>query len=168
VPKARIEVSLSPLIPALHNASSPRYEVLEETPIHRSMCLLRCEGFSPNEIAEKLEYSIFHVRQVLKQPWAEKFILETIHGLAQEGLERVYKKYEAEALDVAHSIMADESNTPKLRKDTAIEILKVARGQRITIEDNRRSLDEIEKEEELVEAKLKALVGTAPNVTGAS
>lgn len=167
-PKLKLDAAvLDKAIPHLHNRQASHHEIIEETPDHRSICLLKCEGFSSKEIAERTGYSQSWVNVLLKQSWAEKFILETIHSNAQDGLERLYKKFEAEALDIAHTIMADETNPPKLRKDTAVELMKIARGQRITIEDNRMSLEDLQKEEEIVQAKLNAALGK-PNVTGAS
>lgn len=161
--------AVAPLsVPPLHNHQKAKVEIVEETPVHRAMCLLRCEGFSAREIADRLGYSAAHVTTVLKQEWAQKIILETIHAMSQEGLERIYKKYEAEALDVAHAIMTDPETPLKLQKECAVDILKIARGQRITIEDNRKSLTELAQEEEVINAKLNALTAPTPNVTGTS
>lgn len=160
------EVLKREYVPELVNRKSCTTEVQEEKPEHRIMCLLKAEGYSAKEIAEKTGYSAHHVSTILNQSWAKKLILETIHLNSQEGIERMYKQFEAEALAMAHDLLIEQAGEGLKAKDkltSCFEILKIARGTKIVLEDNRRSLDEIQNEEAAVTARLDALTGSSTN-----
>lgn len=63
----------------LFNGREPSYELQSERPVHRAIIFLAAEGLSYIEIAQRLGITAVCVQYVVKQPWAEKAILEEIH-----------------------------------------------------------------------------------------
>ena len=64
--------------PPFHNARDPQYTIQTEKAQHRVMCYMKIEGCSNLEIARRLEVSAVCVSNVLRQPWAQKFMVEEI------------------------------------------------------------------------------------------
>ena len=87
----------------MFNGREPQYVLQSERAVHRAIIFLAAQGLSYVEIAEQLGITNTTVGYVVKQPWAEKEILETIHKnggdavatvLSQQALPSVMKLIE--------------------------------------------------------------------------
>lgn len=62
----------------LFNVQQPNLAILHEKPEHRMAIFLKASGKSNREIAQRLGYSEPWVSQVLRQPWAQKRLVEEL------------------------------------------------------------------------------------------
>lgn len=75
------------VITPLHNSRDPRYVLQTENIGHRAVVVLKAAGLSQKEIAAKLNVSLPYVGYVLKQSWAEKLLLEQLHGSVDSAMQ---------------------------------------------------------------------------------
>lgn len=93
--------------PPLFNAKEPLVELKHEKYEHRNVCFLKAQGFSNVEIAELTGYTPTAIGYIVKQPWAEKLILDVIH---KEGGDAVHKLLGEEALKAAERLIQISSD----------------------------------------------------------
>lgn len=84
------------------NRKDPNLAVIHEKPEHRLMIMLKVQGYSHTEIAKFTDYTIAHVSQVLRQPWARERIVQE---LAKAGREVVMDLLQGAAVDSVFKII---------------------------------------------------------------
>lgn len=153
-----------PLIDDYFNSRDPNLQILTESPVHRTMLAMRVNGCTGTEIAQELGYSVAHVSQILRQPWAKKRMLEMQRessvGTLTARIERIGNK----ALSVIEEIL-DDSEVPANVKSTtaqyAVNRLLGRPTDSIVINDNRKASDLTNEELEQIIAKELAKSGSA-------
>lgn len=75
----------------LHNGRSAGYLLKAEKPEHRFITLLAAQGFTPKEIAEQTGYSTVMINYVIKQEWAQEFIVGAMAESGGQGIEVALK-----------------------------------------------------------------------------
>ncbi len=145
----------------LHTGAPGRaVEILNEKPEHRIILLLKAQGLSNREIAQRCGYGEAWVSQVLRQPWArERILLELQKAnsdqiaalLRGELANSIFTLIEmrdtapkaSDRITAANSILNRFLGTPTQRVETQVTHLKP--GQ--TVEDLDRTITELEAEE---------------------
>ncbi len=104
----------------MFNGREPQYVLQSERAVHRAICFLAAQGLSYVEIAQQLGITNTTVGYVVKQPWAEKEILDIIHKnggdavatvLSQQALPSVMKLIELrDSEEVAAEIQRKSAN----------------------------------------------------------
>lgn len=79
-----------PRFEPLHNATAPQCDLKKEKYEHRLMAILKASGLSNVEIAELTGFTTPAVGLIVKQPWAEQFILEKMHGTGDKAMQRLH------------------------------------------------------------------------------
>lgn len=105
------------MVPGLLNNGNPNAVIAKETPRARAMCYAAMEGHTNKAIAEQFDCSPAYVSQVLRQPWAKKFMTEEFRRIAaDEG--GVLKFLASEALNCARDLIEirDNPSTPAKTK----------------------------------------------------
>ena len=105
------------------NAKDPNLAILHEKPEHRLMVMMKIRGVSNNEIAEACGFTVPWVSQVLRQPWAQKFMAEE---MTKAGGNAVEKLLEGAAVDSVSTLieLRDDETTPKaVRRQSAVDLL---------------------------------------------
>jgi predicted transcriptional regulator len=118
---------------------------VRETPEHREIILLRVAGLRQKAIAKRVGMTEATVSTILNQPWAKEYMAELIDKTVGKDIDKHLKEVASEALVVARDIMR-ESESEKLRATCAFKFMDLHKGQKLTIEDNRRDLGDIERE----------------------
>lgn len=78
--------SLDPMLGSLDDPNSlfnpklPNLAINHEKPEHRIVFYLKAQGKSYTEIAKVTDYTISHLSQLCRQPWAQKRIMEEIRS----------------------------------------------------------------------------------------
>ena len=153
-----------PFTDTYFNSRDPNLQILTESPVHRTMLALRVNGSTVTEIAKELGYSIPHVSQVLRQPWAKKRMLEmqkeSSVGTLTARIERIGNK----ALSVIEEILDDHEVPANVKSTTAQYAVNRLLGRptdSIVINDNRKASDLTNEELEQIIAKELAKNGSA-------
>ena len=95
----------------LFNGREPNFAILTEKPEHRIIILLKGQGFSNIEIAEKTGYTNVWVGQILRQPWAKEALVREIQST---GRDEIQTFLQGAALDSLHTLV-------QLRDDAKVE-----------------------------------------------
>jgi DNA-binding CsgD family transcriptional regulator len=91
----------------LHNARLPHYAIKYERFVHRTIIFLKAEGMSNKKIAERLHITPVTVANVIRQPWAQKRILEIIH---EKGGDAVSELLNGAAVDAVQRLIIEKDN----------------------------------------------------------
>lgn len=97
--------------PPLANRKQPYYERQQEQPWHRVAIELTAQGYTPEEVAHRLQKHVVTVRDVLKQPMLQQTIVDTIHKVANKDQEVVelIRENVVEAVNALAEIVVDKS-----------------------------------------------------------
>jgi hypothetical protein len=87
-----------------------------ESPIHRAMILLKAQGLSNIEIAQRLDRTPACVSMVLRQPWARVRLLEELNA---QGRPPIQQLLAASAYDSVQSLI-DARDDEKARRSERI------------------------------------------------
>lgn len=120
-PLAFITTETGREIPRLHGALDPRYGVQHEKPEHRMMVMLKAAGYSNKEIADQTGYSSPTVGYIMKQPWAEKMLLERVHGTADKAMKVLQDAAEEAALRLV--AIAESAKNEEVKRKANNDIL---------------------------------------------
>jgi hypothetical protein len=93
----------SKLPEALHGAGDAIRVIQQEKPIHRTMVNMACAGYQNNEIAQALGRCQQTVATVLKQPWAQEYVINQAKKTVQDEIKAIL---EAEALPSIRKLVA--------------------------------------------------------------
>lgn len=93
----------STLPDALHRAGDPIRFIQQEKPIHRTIVNMSCAGYQNNEIAQALGRSQQTVATVLKQPWAQEYVINQAKKTVQDEIKAIL---EAEAMPSIRKLVA--------------------------------------------------------------
>lgn len=90
--------------PGLFNAEAQKMQhvLKREEPHHRAICLLLAQGLTPGEVADQTGFTPCMVRNLKKQPWAQKYILETME---RAGRKVVLNELHGAALEAAKTLI---------------------------------------------------------------
>jgi hypothetical protein len=93
--------------PQLHNARDPFYRIQRERFEHRVIIFLKAEGYSNLEIAEKTGMSAVAISNIIRQPWAQRQILDIIHS---KGGDAVSQLLNGAAADAVQRLIIEKDN----------------------------------------------------------
>jgi hypothetical protein len=83
---------------SLHNPTQPTYEVKHQREEHLLMVMLKAQGLSYREIAQKTGFSAIAVGNVLKQPWARQQLLFELKQAGRDALNEMIEEEASESL----------------------------------------------------------------------
>lgn len=152
------EIDGPSLVSPYFNALDPNLQIQRETPVHRIMLSMRVNGASITEIAEQLDYSVAHVSQVLRQPWARKRMSEMQQESSVGVLTRRIEKIGAKALSVIEELLDNEETPANVKSTTAQYAVNRLLGRptdSIILDDKRKASDLSNEElEQIVQREL--------------
>ena len=106
--------------PLWNNQRPPPYGLLKESPRHRSIIELKATGkYTNKEVAELLNFSPVTVNYVLRQPWAQKLLVELVREEGASEREAVFRLLDGvtiEAVEAQVSILRNTANEEIKRK----------------------------------------------------
>ena len=105
------------------NSLDPNLACQHERPEHRLMLMMKIRGASNRELAEATGYTESWVSQIVRQPWAKKFMAETLHQAGSDGVSEMLK---GAALDSVLTLieLRDDTESPKaVRRQSAVDLL---------------------------------------------
>lgn len=112
----------------LHNPTLPLYIRTHEQAHHRLFIYLKAQGLSNKEIAERTEYNVATVNDVLKQPWARTLLVEELRIAGRDALQGlIASKYE-DAVCTLVEVMEDKKQPGNTRVTAANSILNRGLG----------------------------------------
>ena len=91
----------------LHNAKNPYYHIQRERFEHRIICFLKAEGYSNIDIAKRTGMSAVAISNIIRQPWAQKQILDIIHD---KGGDAVSALLNGAAADAVQRLIIEKDN----------------------------------------------------------
>lgn len=94
-------------ITPFHNADlyQPTHELQQERPYHRLILLLLAKGLSAQEIQEETGWTVATIHNLRKQPWAQKYIAQTMETLGRRVVEDKLRGAAAKAAEVLVDVM---------------------------------------------------------------
>lgn len=107
--------------PRLAHAFDPHQDIKHEKAEHRLMVLLKAAGYSNAEICKETGFTPFTVSNVMKQPWAERMILERIHGTADKAMQVLQDAAEAAAKRLVS--LAENAKNDEVKRKANNDIL---------------------------------------------
>lgn len=113
----------------LFNGRQPHYPIMHERMEHRVICFLKAQGFSNVEIAEQTGFSAVAVSNIIRQPWAQKRILDIIHDSGQNAVQQLLA---SEAYESVQRLVIERDNPnarPSERIAAADKLLDRALGK---------------------------------------
>jgi hypothetical protein len=108
---------------AFFNQKDPNLACLHEKPEHRMMMMMKIRGVSNRELAVATGYTEAWVSQLMRQPWARRFMAETLHEAGSDGVSEMLK---GAALDSVLTLieLRDDAASPKaVRRQSAVDLL---------------------------------------------
>lgn len=76
---------------SFHNQRPPQNDIQYEKPEHRIVLTLKMQSLDNREIAAKTGYSVQHVMNILRQPWAIEWMVKEAQKRGQNELELLLK-----------------------------------------------------------------------------
>jgi hypothetical protein len=140
-----------------HGKRTPSAAVLNETPEHRQMILLKSMSMTNKEIAEAMGYSQIHVGNVLRQPWAKQRLVKI---LTEAGKDPLKVLIESAAIDSVSRLieLRDAPDTPKaVAKAACDSLLDRFLGKPTQHIESKTEVTNVPKEIAAVELELKHL-----------
>lgn len=149
----------------LFNDRDPNLAILHEKPEHRLIVWLKAEGKSNREVAHLTGYTEAWISQVLRQPWARRYLVEQLNKAGRDELQTILAGAAADSL---HTLieLRDSAEQESVRKAAADSLLdrfmgkptqRVETQQSVTV--TAQSIEEVDKELERLDAEEKRLVG---------
>lgn len=96
---------------ALYGYNPPNFAIAEEKPEHRMVVILKLQGRSLRDIAQITGISYNWVAQIVRQPWAAKYMTEEIQRMGRDSLHELLA---TSALDSVHTLI-DMRDNPKAK-----------------------------------------------------
>src|SRR3972149_7458190 len=121
------------MVTPLHNFSPAKIELKKEDYQDRMICLLKAQNFTPRRIADMLGVSKVKVLYTLRQPFAQKTILEILHAKGEPAVENLLKGACTEAIEVMEQLMR-EARSESVRASCAFEFIKAHKGTKLVVE----------------------------------
>lgn len=163
-----IEATLEANPEGFFNSKKPNLAISHENPRHRAALLLRAQGFSLTEIAQRTGYTIAWLSQLCRQPWAQEYLIKTITEAGKDAVEvilqgemvpsimRLIEERDNEKAKPSDRIAASNSLLDRhLGKPTQrVESKSVALNISADIGEVDRQLAELEREEKRLTGKL--------------
>jgi hypothetical protein len=100
----------------LYNGRQPHYPIMHERLEHRVICHDKALGLSNKEIAERRGMSAVAISNILRQPWAQRMVLEIVH---ENGGDAVKQLLKSEALNSLDRLIVERDN-PEARPSERI------------------------------------------------
>lgn len=143
----------SKLEKALHNDGDARQTILHETPKHRMILQYSLQGHATKAIAELVGMTPTYVSQVLRQPWARKYMIEEAQESANTKLKQLIEAEAEGAFQRVVEIAKNAMVLPNVRLAANQEVLNRFLGkpnQPVSVEE--KNLDN------LTDAELMAML----------
>jgi hypothetical protein len=146
------------------NAKDPNLAILHERPEHRNMIWMKARGSSNAEIARVCGYTDAWVSQVLRQPWAQRVLLDEMNKAGRDELHTILEGAAADSL--LKLIELRDTAPPTVAKAAADSLLDRYLGkptQRVetahSTHSDANSIEELEKQIEALGREEKRLRG---------
>ena len=108
----------------LFNDRPPLVVIKTEKPEHRLVILLKAQGYSNLEIAEKIGYTPVMVSQILRQPWARKRLLEEMNASGRTEIAKILAASAADSVFTLIELRDSEDAKPTDRIRAATTLLE--------------------------------------------
>ncbi len=109
MPKTRRENGVNAALPgAFHGACDSHLALRRERPVHRRIATLATEGYTNKEIAEVVGREAPYVSHILRQPFVQKAMIETISKDTQTAMKEALEKAAPGCLERLLSVATDE------------------------------------------------------------
>jgi hypothetical protein len=105
------------------NAQTPNLAIVHERPEHRQMLWMKARGASNHEIAVKMGYTDSWVSQVLRQPWAQRLLLEEINNAGADELSTLLKGAAADSIFTLIELRDGEKTPAAVKRQSAVDLL---------------------------------------------
>lgn len=96
---------------ALYGYNPPNFAIAEEKPEHRMVCILKLQGRSLKDIASITKLGYQWVCQIVRQPWAVKYMAEEMQ---RQGRDSLHELLASSAEDSVHTLIEMRDN-PKAK-----------------------------------------------------
>ena len=105
------------------NPTDPQVALKHERPAHRLAILLKAQGLSNKEIAERLGLSAIHVGNILRQPWARKRLVEEIQRSGRDEIQALLAGSAVDSINTLIELRDDDEVENSVRKAAADSLL---------------------------------------------
>ena len=147
---------------ALYNDKMSDVRLKREKPEHRIIVLLKAQGYSNREIAEKMEMTSVAVGYILRQPWTRERLVAEINSAGRDAVNELLKGAVADA--VMTLIDVNQSGKPSERVTAANSLLDRYYGKpvaRVETDNTHHfeTVDELDRQIKSLEEQEQALLG---------
>ena len=152
-------------IPALGGVANAPYVTLKkEKPEHRMCAFLKAQGMSNISIGARMKYTPQMVSMIVRQPWAQEIILQTIHDNGGNAVRQLLEGAAEDSVLTLISERDNESAKPSERISASRELLDRYLGkptQRVETQKlpDATSVSELDREIAELEAEQRRLQG---------
>jgi predicted transcriptional regulator len=159
---SNIEPHLAEDSDALYNDKLSTLRLKREKPEHRIIVLLKAQGYSNKEIAERLEVTPVMVGYVLRQPWARERLVAEISASGRDAVNELLRGAVSDA--VMTLIDVNQNGKPGERVSAANSLLDRYYGkptQRVETDNTHHfeTVDELDRQIKSLEEQEQALLG---------
>lgn len=148
---------------ALAGDIDARSLLTHEKPVHRLMAEMAANGYSEKEIAEFTHYTVHHVSDVLRQPWAREHTLRRIKQTAQDEILQFLEAEVMPSLRVIRDIRDDEKVPAVVRGSMAEKLAERFLGKPVQpMQQNAKPPSDL-SDDELRQQITRELTATQPN-----
>lgn len=146
------QTALPPVQPEdydLYNPASSNYSCKRQRPEHLLMVMLKVQGLSYREIAERVGFSSTAVQGILKLPWARQQIVFEMKKAGRNAVESILESEVSESIHTMVEIRDDKGNKPSDRRAAAEYLINRRLGMPKTAVEHSGSvkLDSLSDEE---------------------
>lgn len=140
--------------------------ILVEKPIHRVIMVLKAAGMNNRQIEQALKQqgtpmSYANICIVCKQTWFLKGVVKIMAEKGTDTIEEILQTILKDAVEVAYTTMMDENVSLRDRTACAFELAKLARGNKVIIENKgleNADLAKLQEEQKRLEEDLSGLL----------
>ena len=136
----------------------PAYRLQKEDAQDRNILYLVAQGWTDRKIAAELGVTTQKISYTRKQPWFIEALVKLLHENGNPAIERRLQTLTMEMLELGANL-ARNADSESVQATAVFSILKLARGDKVVVEDNRENAGELKAKREQLEKELRELRG---------
>ena len=154
----------------LFNRKDPNLAIMHEKPEHRVILWMKIRGASNHDIAQTLDYSEAWISQIVRQPWAQKYMLAEMREGGVDELTAILKGAAADSIYKLIDLRDDDDAPKSVQQTSAIALLDRFMGkpiQRVEAEVTQTldisTVEKIDEQLAVIKQQEDAILGSRNN-----
>jgi len=147
------------------NPREPNLAILHEKPEHRLLMWMKAQGASNREIAQQAGYTDAWISQLMRQPWAQKTLVEMMTEAGMDITQQLLKSACPDSVLKLIDLRDDPKTPPAVVRASCVDLIQQYLGkpkQQVEIQSKNQTnlkVEELDKELARLDSETNRLLG---------